>query len=319
MDAGLLYQNAKIKSKEGELFGKDKMQRLLDAVTAEEALRVLQEGGYPAGETYTDVLAAAEREATLFFKSAAVSGYGLERFLLLNDYHNAKVAAKKYYFGAKSEAYKPDGLSEAKKIEECLEKEDYSPLPEEMAAAFCEIKKRSVGESLTPSFTDVILDKAMFKAVMRGISSAHPVVRTYFTRLSDFTNLAVAYRAKKAAVPVAAFNDMLVTEGEVSLRDVRKIYEFGAEEGGDKLALSLCYRGALSAMKEGVAAFEAYVDDALLDPIKKARYDMFSPAAVIGFYLGKLREIKNVRLIFAKINNGLDKEVIKVRMRELYV
>ncbi|MBP5404765.1 MAG: hypothetical protein J6Y74_02330, partial [Clostridia bacterium] len=63
MDAGLLYQNAKIKSKEGELFGKDKMQRLLDAVTAEEALRVLQEGGYPAGETYTDVLAAAEREA----------------------------------------------------------------------------------------------------------------------------------------------------------------------------------------------------------------------------------------------------------------
>ena len=124
MDAGLLYQNAKIKSKEGELFGKDKMQRLIDAATAEEALRVLQEGGYPAGETCTDVLAAAEREATLFFKSAAVSGYGLERFLLLNDYHNAKVAAKKCYFEAKSEAYKPDGLSEAKKIEECLEKED---------------------------------------------------------------------------------------------------------------------------------------------------------------------------------------------------
>ncbi len=319
MDAGLLFQNAKIKSKEGELFGKDKMQRLIDAVTAEEALRVLQEGGYPAGETYTDVLAAAEREATLFFKSAAVSGYGLERFLLLNDYHNAKVAAKKHYFEAKSEAYKPDGLSEAKKMEDCLEKEDYSPLPEEMADAFREIKKRAVSESLTPSFVDVTLDKAMFRAVMRGVSSSHPVVRTYFTRLADFTNLAVAYRAKRAAVPVAAFRDMLVTEGEIPLRDVFKLYEFGTEEGGEKLSLSGVYRGALSRIKEGVAAFEAYVDDALLDPIKKARYDMFSPAAVIGFYLGKLREIKNVRLIFAKINNGLDKEVIKVRMRELYV
>ena len=319
MDAGLLYQNAKIKSKESELFGKDKMQRLSDAATATEALRILQEGGYPAGDDPVEVLAEAEREATLFFKSAAVSGYGLELFLTVNDYHNAKVLAKKAYFGGKADCLKPDGFVELKTLEESIEKEDYALLPDEMAEAFRVLRRKSADESLTPSSIDVTMDKAAFQSIGAALPKAHAVVKEYFTRLFDLTNIAVACRAKRAGLNAAAFTEMTVETGDISRRDLLKLYELGAEEGAEKIALPRVYKDALLAMKEGTARFETYVDDALLAPIRRARYDMFSPAAIVGFYLGKLREIKNARLILAKINNGVERDVIRVRMRELYV
>jgi len=319
MDAGLIYQNAKIKSKESELFGKDKIQRLADALSAEEAVRILQEGGYPLGNDPVEVLAQAEAEAALFFKSTVVSGYGLELFLLINDYHNAKVLAKKTYFSGKTDCLKPDGLLDKGKIEEGIEKDDFSSLPSNMAVAFTDIKKHFVDETLTPSYIDITMDKAMFCAIYADLPKAHPVVREYFTRLSDYTNIAVACRAKKAGLPLSIFENMVVKTGELPLPVLKKIFDLGAEESVEKVSGLGAYKKALLAMKEGAAHYETYVDDALLAPIKKARFDMFSPAAVIGFYLGKMREIKNVRLLFAKVNNGVDRDVIKVRMRELYV
>ena len=319
MDAGLLYQNAKIKSKESELFGRDKMQRLTDAATAQEALRILQENGYPAGDDPVEILAAAERDVTLFFKSAVVSGYGLELFLLPLDYHNAKVLAKKSYFGGNTDCLGPNGLMETEVLSESIEKEDFSVMPVYMADAFRKIRKKSADESLTPSSIDVALDKALFAAIHAGLPEAHASVKEYFLRLSDFTNIAIACRAKKGGLAAASFADMLVETGDVGLTELKKIFDLGAEESAEKLTLPTVYKEALRMAKEGTAQFETYVDDTLLAPIRKARYDMFSPAAVIGFYLGKLREIKNVRLILAKINNGVDREIIKVRLRELYV
>jgi len=319
MDAGLLFQNAKIKSREAELFGKEKMQRLADASTREEAMRILQEGGYPAGTDANEILASAEIEATEFFRSAAVSGYGLECFLVMNDYHNAKVAAKKVFFDSKSASHKPSGLLDVKIFEENLRKDDLGAFPAPMQEAFSEIKKVSASGALMPSAVDVLLDKAAFKDVHSRFSSAHPSVKEYFTRLSDFANLAVAYRSHRAGLSAPVMESMLVTEGEISRKDCKKLFELGVEEGAEKVSLSGVYKGALAALKEGTAAFETYCDNVLLAPIKKARFDMFSPAAVIGFYLGKLREIKNIRILFARINNGVSKDLIKVRLREQYV
>ena len=204
-------------------------------------------------------------------------------------------------------------------MEESLEKEDYSLLPDEMAEAFRLIRKKSADESLTPSYIDVTMDRSMFRSIRAALPKAHAAVKEYFVRLSDLTNIAVACRARKAGLNAATFADMTVEAGDISLLDLKKLYELGAEEGAEKLSFPRVYKDALLAMKEGTARFETYVDDALLAPIRRARYDMFSPAAIVGFYLGKLREIKNARLILAKINNGVEREVIKVRMRELYV
>jgi vacuolar-type H+-ATPase subunit C/Vma6 len=45
---------------------------------------------------------------------------------------------------------------------------------------------------------------------------------------------------------------------------------------------------------------------------------MFSPAPVAGYYVGKMSEIKTVRLILVCVLNGVAKEEIYRRLKENY-
>lgn len=318
MDAGLLYQNALIKSREGMLLSADRLQRIADADTLDDAVRLLAEAGYPSGETYEDILFAAEREASLFFKSCLTKGYGLELFLTADDFHNAKVAAKAFFFGGSKEAYKPEGQLTYAVIESALESGETKALPTAMAEAFAALKKLSSRDALYPSSVDVLLDKAAYQTVQSSLNKADKVIQKYFALLADLKNVSVAYRAGKASLSREKTQDMLLPAGTLGVKDLMKVYEFG-EDAADKVRADSVLQEALLRIKEGTAAYEKYMEDALITLLKKQRYNMFSPAPIAGFYIGKLREIKNVRLILARIANGVDKEIIKKRMRELYV
>ena len=50
-DAGLLYQNAVVKSRESTLLTADRLQRVSDAQDLEEAVRLLVEAGYPSASS----------------------------------------------------------------------------------------------------------------------------------------------------------------------------------------------------------------------------------------------------------------------------
>ena len=314
-----MFQNAKIKSRESALFGKDKMQRLSDAPSIEEGIKILLEGGYPAGKDYLEILAAAEKEAEAFFKESSVEGYGLECFSVLSDYHNAKVLAKEVFFGVTADCFNADGLIDPSFLAEKIRKEDYSSLPSQMRAAFERFKKEIATSVIAPSEIDKALDKAAFEDIAERLKTAHSVVREYFVSYADLTNLATAYRSRKAGVSLSEAERGYLSGGEIPFSSLKKVFELGLEEGAEKMLLKPSYKKAVAALKEGVAPFETFRENALLAPFKKARYDMFSPAPIVGFYLGKKREIKNVRLIFTGIKNGVDREIIKVRLREQYV
>lgn len=313
-----MYQNAIIKSREPLLLGSDRLQRISDAASLEEALRLLSEAGYPAGQTPDEVLAVAEREASLFFKSVLTKGYGLELFLTLDDYHNAKVAAKAYYFGAAKDGCKPEGKILFSFLEDALEKTEYQDLPEAMKQAFLALDKLKAKDALYPSAVDILLDKAAFEELKEGLGGAHKTIKEYFLLLADLKNISIAYRAGKAGFQKEKTKEMLLPIGTLTENDLMLIFDSG-EDGAEKISASPLLKEALFTLKEGVTAYEVFTENALLSLLKKQRYDMFSPAPIAGYYVGKQREIKNVRLILARLQNGVDKEIIKKRMRELYV
>ena len=318
MDAGLLFQNAKVKSREMGLLGADRLQRISDAATIEEAMRLLAEANYPSGASYDEVLSSAEREAALLFKSCMTKGYGLELFLIMDDYHNAKVAAKSAYLGGSKDGYKPEGYVTIAALEEALSKGEYKELPQGIADSFAALDKVKARDALTPSAVDITLDRAAFEEIQAKRKGTAKVIGRYFDLLADLKNISVAYRAYKAGFSAEKAKEMLLPAGTLVQKDLLKIAVLG-EEAADKISAETVVKEALSALKEGVTAYEVFMDNTLLSLLKKERYDMFSPAPIAGLYIGKLREIKNVRLILARIANGVDKEVIKGRMRELYV
>ena len=318
MDAGLLYQNARVKSLETTLLGADRLQRVSDADSIAEATRLLIEAGYPSADTCDAMLSAAEKEASLLFKANTASGYGLELFLLVDDYHNAKVAAKAYYLGGTKDGYRPEGSLALSLIEESLEKSEYKALPSGIADAFLALDRLKARESLLPSDVDLTLDKAAFRALAEGRKKAAKVIARYFDLLADLKNISVAYRAYRAGLSREKAKEMILPAGNLSEKDLLKIVD-GGEDAAEKIKAEGLVREAIAALKEGLVAYEVFTDNALLAILRKERYDMFSPAPIAGLYIGKLREIKNVRLILARIANGVDKDIIKGRMRELYV
>ncbi|MBQ7712866.1 MAG: V-type ATPase subunit [Clostridia bacterium] len=317
-DAGLLYQNAIVKSRESTLLGGDRLQRIADAADTAEAVRLLVEAGYPTAGSPDEMLFAAEKEAASFFRSCMTTGYGLELFLVADDYHNAKVAAKSHFFGGAKDAYKVEGFLPVALIEESLEKEEYKALPTPMAEALAALAALRAKEELYPSDADVLLDKAAFAEISSRVKKAHRTIRAYFTLLADLKNISVAYRAGKASLSKEKTRAMLLPLGTLREKDLLLIRDLGVD-AAEKIRPNATLIGALDAIKEGITVYEVYADDALLALLRKERYDMFSPAPVAGFYVGKQREILNVRLLLARIANGADKEIVKKRMRSLYV
>ena len=245
-------------------------------------------------------------------------GFGLELFLVADDYHNAKVAAKAAHFGGAKDGYKPEGRVALSLLEDALAKGEYKELPTGIAAALTALDGLKSRDALYPSAVDIALDRAFFDEIAKARKKTAKVFLRYFDLLADLKNISVAYRAYRAGFSREKAKEMLLPAGTIPEKDLLRVAESG-EDAAEKISSSLVVREAISKLKEGLTAYEVYTDNALLALLRKERYDMFSPAPIAGLYIGKLREIKNVRLILARIANGVDKDVIKGRMRELYV
>ena len=69
---------------------------------------------------------------------------------------------------------------------------------------------------------------------------------------------------------------------------------------------------------DGMVRFETAVDNKITKLFKDNKYDMFSVAPIVGYYFGRLTEIKAVKLIVSAVKNNLDKNLLRQRTRDLY-
>ncbi|MPN39299.1 V-type sodium ATPase subunit C [bioreactor metagenome] len=79
------------------------------------------------------------------------------------------------------------------------------------------------------------------------------------------------------------------------------------------------YRECAAMLKISTAEFEKQCDNLRMQEIMSAKYKAFGIDPFIAYYLAKETEIKNMRVILnAKVNN-LSSDIIRKRVREMYV
>ena len=104
-DTQFLYISARVRSMESKMLTSDKLERMIDARTDEDALKVLSECGYPEVQDVSGLeKALGARRAEVFAELAsAKNGAGLvDVFRLKYDCHNMKTllkAAQAAHFG----------------------------------------------------------------------------------------------------------------------------------------------------------------------------------------------------------------------------
>lgn len=324
MKNGLIFANARAKALEQNLFSEDRLLRMMECATLDDAVKILLEANYAGGMVidssteFEKLLLEEQRLATDFVRSVVEpSVVGLDCFFLKNDYHNLKSLLKAKYANISdaSALFMPDGnipLSELK------EQFDGGKLKSRyMADAVKTVEKKFEQGEGTPRFIDVTADVAMFKDLNERLTkSPDPLIKDYFVSLIDTTNISSMMRVYNIGANINFFESVFIEGGTIPLSKFAECFS----DPTTKLSAALrgTKYGDLATKIESNSSFETAQDNYLLKLMSVKKTDMFTVAPIVGYYLAKLNEVKAIRVVLVCIKNGVDRQEMKRRVRQLY-
>ena len=146
-DTEYLAISTRIRAMENGLLTREKMEQVLEARSDDEAIKILQDCGYPELDPThpesMDAALAAAREATLAdLADSAPDPRYIDIFKLNYDYHNVKAVLKAEAMGTNPDHMLMDmGRVNAAELKEAVMSGELEDLPPRLAAAAAEAKE----------------------------------------------------------------------------------------------------------------------------------------------------------------------------------
>lgn len=321
-----LCLSAMLWAREPRLLNNERAARMLDAATYEEAAKLMSDCGYDdmsqmnakEVEKYlADHRAAVFDELDRFAPDKAV----VDIFRMKYDYHNAKTVIK-------AEAVNQDArrlMSASGRIDpdrflKLYNDEAFDELPEKLAGALREAKT-TLARTANPQLADFILDRAYFAEVRETAKTVKsPFLEGYADILTDSTNLKSAVRTLRMGKDEEFMASALIPGGSVDCARLAKVK--------DKESLTALYSSGLlhkaaalgaEAIEGGsMTEFELACDNAVTAYLGKAKFASYGPETVTAYIAAVEGEITAVRMILTGRLAGIEPQVIRERLRDLY-
>lgn len=327
-DIDYLFLSTRIKSMERNLLNHERMERMLEARSNEEAVKVLAECGYPE---LTEVTADALDEALEAQRRDMMNDLGLSApdrnvvdvFKVRYDYHNAKVLLKAEAMNTDAQRLLQDtGRVPVKELEEKVHANDLRGLPGILQIAIAEARE-VLGTTNDPQLADFTLDRAFYQDMAEMARKADSAFLRGYVRISiDAANLRSVVRTLRMGKGAEFLKGVLFGGGNI---DVNRILNAVTSGGSleELFATSALRDAAEEAGKVqnggGLTKFEKLTDDAVNAYLAGAKYVAFGEAPLIGYIAAKENELTAVRIIMSGRMAGLDTDTIRERLRESYV
>ncbi|MCD5402089.1 V-type ATPase subunit, partial [candidate division NPL-UPA2 bacterium] len=220
------YAVGRVRAMETQLLEKNKVDRMVDALDINEALKVLGETVYAehfAGlKTLHDYdfvldqeLYRVYRELHQFSPQAELIGIFACRF----DYHNLKVLFKAHTMDEKRGELLVEEIGRISPavLARAINEDDYINLPPQMRQAAAQLSEILRIEP-NPQIVDLLLDRAMFAEIFDMLAELDsPFLTEYFTCLVDLTNIKTYLRVKRAGYPREFLEQALLPFGELNI------------------------------------------------------------------------------------------------------
>ena len=326
-DTDYLFISTYLRAREKNLLTAARMERMIDAPSAEEAGKVLQEIGYSefSAESDRELSAAlvAEREKLFadlyrFVPDRAV----VDVFKVKYDYHNVKALLKAQAMNISGKHLLLDaGRVSAERLEKVVADGAYDLLPGELAKAAGEAAEVIVTTG-DPQLGDFILDRAYYVEMLSAARKTRSTfLESYVRATIDAANLRSAVRTLRMKKGGDFLKKVLFEGGTVPTERI-----LAAALGGNleepfrstelRAAAEL---GAQAAAGGSLTKFEKVCDDAVTATAAKAKSVPFGVEAVIGYLVAKEIEFTAVRIIMSSRMAGISGDTIRERLREAYV
>ena len=317
---------------ETRLLDKAKIDRMIDSNSAEEAIKVLQETEYAnvmsevkRAEDYEIILSEELKRIYAEMYNMSPSKELIDIMGIKYDYHNIKVILKGMFLNKDlSELLIPVGVIEPSKLKSSIENRNLSELKNEMAKAVEEAIK-DFEDKKDPQRIDVILDKYMFeemRTIAKNLKDAF--VEKYVKALIDLTNIKTLLRVKKQNKGRDFLLSVAIEGGSIDKEALALLLT----DSVDNIPSKLGYTNYVDVLKEGVEDYSAtgsagllekLVDNYIMDMMKGAKFIPFGVEPVLAYIYAKETEIKIIRIIMVGKLNNIAGEVIRERLRDIYV
>ena len=315
-----LFYGALATARQVSLLKAERIARMLDCETAQEAFRLAQEGGFGGQCATVEEAVTFERNALAdFFRNECPSEM-LKKYLLSKfDFINCEIFVKAKYLGFDERGMTLNcGLIPADYLKECVNKDEYQDLPVEMAQALAEADKAFVEKTADGFGINNLFIKAYYRYILR-LTKWTFVQQDVVNRI-DCVNLMSAVRCDGDA---QLFEDTFVEGGSISKQRVALLLtkDFGAvekefmfDEAGEFVRL------LARDVAEGrpTIAGEAFADSMAIRRMTDKRFDLTPDQEFYLYWLYKQSQITNVNVIVVGKSNNADKAEIKMRLRESY-
>lgn len=326
------YAVGRIRAIEKNLLDKNKLDKMLDAKSPEDAVKVLVEAEY--GTSSGDLTSVYEYERLLneetkkvfkLLNDIAPQPELFELFLLKNDYHNIKVLLKDEFLGQNNEhLLTSTGSISLTKLKYMLKEREMSDMPAIMRKAI-EDSLDSFNRTRDPQVFDLILDKACFAQMIEiAKDTENEFLLGLIIRTIDLANIKTFLRVKNLKKSWDFLQNVLLLGGKIDKDIFVKNLQDSLDNFINALRNSaygqLCEEGITDYINSGsLAKLENLSDNFIMSYVKKAHYISFGIEPLIGYLIAKETEIKNARIIMIGKINNISTDIIKERLREAYV
>lgn len=330
-DTDFMYASARVRSLENSVISREKTERLLEAKTSSDIIAALPEYGFELirkgedesilrEETLLSVLECAYSEVSAMCRETPIADFMRYQY----DCNNIKAIIKCVSRGVDPKGMmfnlgtvSPDALIEA------MREKDYSVLPQNMAEAV-PAALEAFASSANPQQIDLILDRACF-ADMLDFATATDVdyIKDLVKTRIDLLNIITCIRIIRMKMYFAAepfMREAFLVGGRFDLSFFISALEYGEEVLFSELEYSEYAPLVEKAAHDSpLYLIERVADDIWMEKAKKAKYIPFGAPVIVGYLAALEYEVKNLRIILAGKDAGLDTDVIKERLRASYV
>ena len=329
-DTDYLFSTARVRSVEKNMLTRERAEKMIDAKTTEDALRVLDDCYYGSGDAINvddyEILLTEEHKKTYdFITSIAPELDYFKMFLYPYDYHNLKVIMKSEYLGIDaSNTLINTGSIDVKILKYSVKERDFLALTENMGNALKEIIE-DFPKTNDPQIIDIILDKYCYEEMLKSAENTNNQFIIDYVRMQiDAINIKSYVRLKKMNKSWDFFTKIFLDGGKI----YEQIFIKNFDDPFDKFAENLLAFDFKEVFIEGTEALmetkmftvlEKLLDNKIIEHVKYAKYVPFGIEPLVGYLIGKDNEIKIARIILAGKTAGISPELIKERLRETYV
>ena len=309
---------------EKNFFRRTDMEKLLAAPSYEAVVAMLQERGWTMPEDTRDsgkILDLELSRAWAWVLKSAPDPTLFTVLILRNDYHNLKAGIKCLLsdFDVDQQFCKPSSI-EPSLMKEAIETHAFEKLPAPFAALGQEVYDLLVRTG-DGQMADVLIDRKCLDEITREAeASGVDLLKEEMEIYTATCNIKTAFRAIKTGKD-SAFLEKALSTGNKTISKEKLVACADSEKKMEDLLSYLSttsYSSGTKYLSSSPAEYEKWVDDQMISLLIPTKYSPLGPEPLIGFYLGKEAEIRNVRIVLAAKQNNLPLDVVSKRLRRLY-